>query len=99
MGYPLKTCTKCRLTKPLNDFYKSVNAKSGYKARCKECCDIDKELSKKPTTFKSKLAPDAEKAANSAAIGKLVKAHPSEFFALLAKERQNIVRKETSGTR
>jgi len=32
-----KTCTKCNVVKPLNEFVKHKNTKSGYGARCKEC--------------------------------------------------------------
>jgi hypothetical protein len=38
-----KTCSKCRVTKPLSEFYQSTRYKSGYVSPCKECaCEIVK---------------------------------------------------------
>jgi hypothetical protein len=33
-----KTCSKCGVEKPLNDFYKNKNCKDGYRNVCKTCC-------------------------------------------------------------
>src|SRR5687767_13412461 len=33
----MKTCTKCRIEKPLHDFYKKATTKDGYQYCCKEC--------------------------------------------------------------
>ena len=35
----MKKCTKCRIQKPLTEFYKQKTVKSGRRASCKECCD------------------------------------------------------------
>jgi hypothetical protein len=32
-----KTCSKCKETKPLTEFYRFARAKDGYQARCKVC--------------------------------------------------------------
>ena len=37
MNQPLKICTKCGLTKPLEDFYKNISKSTGYEAACKVC--------------------------------------------------------------
>lgn len=36
-GLVLKTCTKCKEEKPLEEYYKSNKVKSGRKAQCKTC--------------------------------------------------------------
>ena len=36
----MKQCTKCTLTKPLSDFYKSKNGKYGVRNRCKTCYNV-----------------------------------------------------------
>ena len=33
----MKICTKCKIEKPLSDFRKKKNVKSGYSSRCKKC--------------------------------------------------------------
>jgi len=33
----MKTCTKCKITKPFSEYNKSKQAKSGLKPRCREC--------------------------------------------------------------
>jgi hypothetical protein len=33
----MKTCTKCKIEKPLNEFYKENRAKDGLKYHCKSC--------------------------------------------------------------
>jgi hypothetical protein len=33
----IQTCTKCRNTKPVSDFYKDPKAPSGHRAQCKDC--------------------------------------------------------------
>lgn len=38
-------CGRCRLDKPLSEFYKDKNTKSGYRARCKPCCRLDQKES------------------------------------------------------
>ena len=37
MAYDMKTCSKCGEDKPLTDFHKHKQTKSGYKSRCKVC--------------------------------------------------------------
>jgi len=32
-----KVCTKCKKTKPLNEFSKFIRGKHGYRAQCKRC--------------------------------------------------------------
>jgi hypothetical protein len=34
-----KTCRKCEITKPLDQFYKHKRSKGGYRNQCKECRD------------------------------------------------------------
>lgn len=34
---PVKTCTRCKETKPFNDFSPRKSAKDGYRSNCKEC--------------------------------------------------------------
>lgn len=38
-GDSVKTCTRCRETKPLSGFYKNVRDASGYHTHCKSCQD------------------------------------------------------------
>ncbi|MDP3442503.1 MAG: hypothetical protein Q8T08_06530, partial [Ignavibacteria bacterium] len=33
----MKTCTKCGIEKPLSEYYKNRNFKSGLHSRCKDC--------------------------------------------------------------
>jgi len=33
----MKTCSKCRITKDLNDFYKTKHSKDGLRSQCKIC--------------------------------------------------------------
>lgn len=33
----VKTCTLCRETKPVDDFYKDPQSRDGYRTRCREC--------------------------------------------------------------
>lgn len=33
----MRKCSKCKVEKPLNDFYKQKSNKSGYQSQCKEC--------------------------------------------------------------
>ena len=33
----MKTCTSCKLEKPVEDFRRQSKTKDGYKYRCKEC--------------------------------------------------------------
>lgn len=43
-----KKCTKCKMVKPITEFYKNRNSKDGYNYNCKECTKksqlYDKEL-------------------------------------------------------
>jgi len=32
-----KKCTKCKITKPINEFYKNKTTKDGYCYQCKKC--------------------------------------------------------------
>ena len=34
----MKTCTKCGIEKPLDEFYKHKGRKDGHASRCKDCC-------------------------------------------------------------
>lgn len=36
-----KTCSKCRETKPLTDFYKDKKASDGHQSWCKRCVSVD----------------------------------------------------------
>ena len=38
-----KLCTKCKLEKTTDNFYKDNNSKSGFMSNCKECCDNQKD--------------------------------------------------------
>jgi len=38
--YFMKTCTKCKIDKDINDFHKSSASKDGYKSICKSCISI-----------------------------------------------------------
>ena len=41
----MKTCSKCNIKKPLNDFYKNLkNKKTGLSTWCKECQKSDKKV-------------------------------------------------------
>ena len=33
----MKTCSKCKIEKPFEDFYRATNTKSGYRGRCRSC--------------------------------------------------------------
>lgn len=43
-----KMCTKCKVVKPITEFYKNCRSKDGYAWNCKQCCkayqQCDKEL-------------------------------------------------------
>lgn len=39
----LKPCSKCKLIKPLSEFYKDKTKKSGYKSQCKDCLATDQK--------------------------------------------------------
>lgn len=43
----MKTCVKCKETKPLFDFGKHKNNKDGLRFRCKECEKIDRQQKRK----------------------------------------------------
>lgn len=34
----MKSCTKCHITKPLDQFYARRERKAGYRSECKQCC-------------------------------------------------------------
>lgn len=36
----LKLCSRCKIEKPLKDFYKDKNTKTGYKSYCKDCAKV-----------------------------------------------------------
>jgi len=36
----MKTCSKCKKEKELNDFYKNIRSKDGYSGMCKECSSV-----------------------------------------------------------
>ena len=43
----MKTCTKCKIEKPLSEFYKGISYKGGFNTKCKKCFeDEDLELFK-----------------------------------------------------
>jgi adenylate kinase family enzyme len=45
----MKTCTKCKIEKPFEDFYKQSTTKDGHTTACKECIKArKKELKKSP---------------------------------------------------
>jgi hypothetical protein len=45
----MKTCTKCKIEKPFEAFYKRKDTKDGYLSECKECQKArKKELKKSP---------------------------------------------------
>ena len=45
----MKTCTKCKIEKPFEAFYKHSMLKDGYRPECKECFKLRiKELKKSP---------------------------------------------------
>jgi hypothetical protein len=56
---PLKPCTKCGKIKPLSEFYKDANKKSGYRAQCKACQNL--AYSKWATENPDKLRASHEK--------------------------------------
>ncbi len=35
----MQTCSKCNQSKPLSDYYQDKTIKTGYKSKCKVCCD------------------------------------------------------------
>ncbi len=39
MNNPIKTCSKCKKTKPVENFHKHKIEKDGLKCWCKECCN------------------------------------------------------------
>lgn len=47
-----KKCTRCNSNKPLSDFYKSKQSKSGYLAACKDC--IKKDMRKRDKEYYKK---------------------------------------------
>jgi len=55
--FPLaKTCSKCHIEKPLENFYKSQTGKDGYENRCKQCRYRDertRKLARRPARIKS----------------------------------------------
>lgn len=47
-----KTCTTCKATKPVTDFYRNGNGKPGYRFECKDC---DKARRKRGKTTRSRI--------------------------------------------
>lgn len=49
-------CSKCKIRKNYNDFWKKNGTKRGYFSRCKECNSLDKKIKKEkdPEKFKEK---------------------------------------------
>ena len=39
----MRTCTKCGVTKPLDEFHKSKTGKDGVQSRCKECRNVGRQ--------------------------------------------------------
>ena len=45
----MKTCTKCKIEKPLSEFYKGISYKGGFNTKCKKCFEeAKKEWCKTP---------------------------------------------------
>lgn len=77
MGY--KECTKCSLTKPLDDFFADKRIKSGKQAKCKECDNqarrayrlknLEKERAKDVIRNKNPVRAEAKRAFNTSDRG------------------------------
>lgn len=47
-----KVCKKCKLTKPVNEFYNNKTAYDGLQAKCKDCCkEANKQFHQKNPTY------------------------------------------------
>lgn len=70
-----KTCTKCGVDKPLDDFYEESHHAHGVQSWCKTC-------------MRDNNRPRA--AARGRALSKLRRRHPTEFAELFAHELEEV---------
>lgn len=63
-----KICTKCKIEKELNLFYKSKYSKDGYKSICKVCCRLSDEVH--IINFNSDLVTVTEKICTTCGVNK-----------------------------
>lgn len=50
----MRTCSRCKETKPLSGFYKDSTSKTGYRHTCKDCHRVTVELGRSQDTAKKK---------------------------------------------
>jgi hypothetical protein len=67
----MKKCTKCGEKKPLDEFYRRIALKSGYRSECKSCSDLHEKSVRKGRKLnpvqppKSKICPRCSKRKSS----------------------------------
>jgi hypothetical protein len=54
-AFIMKTCTKCKESKPLNEFYTNKKIEDGKTIWCKECCKLQAKLTHKKDPMKKKF--------------------------------------------
>lgn len=74
MGITEKICSKCKILKPVEFFYKSKKYKTGYKCECKECQKIGWKKHYKSNTdlYRNRQRKTREK---SRELGKCIQCH------------------------
>lgn len=60
----MKTCTKCGETKPVSEYSKNANKRSGLQAHCKSCCNVRSSLWRAANPDYGRLAVSAWRRAN-----------------------------------
>lgn len=56
----LKTCSKCKRTLPISQFYRNARNKDGYHSACKECHNKEVNAAKAKKRAKANLQPIPE---------------------------------------
>ena len=61
----MKTCPRCKETKPYNEFYKAKERKDGYRSTCKACCFLQhRDWYRKSSTKRRQQTKDEIRASN-----------------------------------